>query len=326
MVPVARAEELARDPVPGDRADERPPAPGVEALAERVRPTDLARDRRLPVLPALEVLLPASGLRRGTTAAVDARPGVAGATSMALALAAGASRAGSWVAAVGLGSLGLVAASELGVAFERLALVADPGRERAGWASVVAALVDGFDVVLVAADCRLRAPDTRRLVARVRERGAVLVAVGGELPGERSALRLTVTSSAVGGAGGGVGVPAGPAGDRRGRGPGRGVPRAPGRAVAARPRRHGGGGRAGGRAHPARVPPAVLCRSFTRGAGRVRPCARGAGCRSSPVVPGAGSATPAGERMTERSEVQRHGRPCATTWRFGHRCARRVHR
>ena len=192
---VARAEELARDPVPGDRADERPPAPGVEALAERVRPTDLARDRRLPVLPALDVLLPASGLRRGTTAAVDARPGVAGATSMALALAAGASRAGSWVAAVGLGSLGLVAASELGVAFERLALVADPGRERAGWASVVAALVDGFDVVLVAADGRLRAADTRRLVARVRERGAVLVAVGGELPGERSALRLTVTSS-----------------------------------------------------------------------------------------------------------------------------------
>ncbi len=193
---VARAEELARDPVPGDRADERPLAPGpLEALAERVRPTDLARDRRLPVLPALDALLPASGLRQGTTAAVDARPGVAGATSLALALAAGASRAGSWVAAVGLGSLGLVAASELGVSFERLVVVADPGRERAGWASVVAALVDGFDVVLVAADCRLRAPDTRRLVARVRERGAVLVAVGGELPGERSPLRLTVTSS-----------------------------------------------------------------------------------------------------------------------------------
>ena len=95
----------------------------------------------------------------------------------------------------GSGSLGLVAASELGVSFERLVVVADPGRERAGWASVVAALVDGFDVVLVAADCRLRAPDARRLVARVRERGAVLVAVGGELPGERSPLRLTVTSS-----------------------------------------------------------------------------------------------------------------------------------
>jgi hypothetical protein len=203
---VARAEELARDPVPGDRADERPYAPGrVEALAERVRPTDLARDRRLPVLAAFDGLLPASGLRRGTTIAVDARPGVAGATSLALAVAAGASQAGSWVAAVGLGSLGLVAASELGVAFERLVLVADPGRERAGWASVVAALVDGFDVVLVAAEGRLRPADARRLVARVRERGAVLVAVGGELPGERSALRLTVTSSRWEGLGAGWG-------------------------------------------------------------------------------------------------------------------------
>ena len=203
---VARAEELARDPVPGDRADERPLAPGhIEALAERVRPTDLARDRRLPVLPALDALLPASGLRRGTTAAVDARPGVTGATSLALALAAGASRAGSWVAAVGVGSLGLVAAAELGVSFERLVVVADPGRERAGWASVVAALVDGFDVVLVAADCRLRAAETRRLVARAREREAVLVAVGGELPGERSPLRLTVTSSRWQGLGDGWG-------------------------------------------------------------------------------------------------------------------------
>jgi hypothetical protein len=204
--PVARAEELARDPVTGDRADERPDAPGgVEALAERVRPTDLARDRRLPVLAAFDALLPASGLRRGTTVAVDARPGVAGATSLALAVAAGASQAGSWVAAVGLGSLGLVAASGLGVAFERLVLVADPGRERAGWASVVAALVDGFDVVLVAAEGRLRAADARRLVARVRERGAVLVAVGGELPGEGSALRLTVTSSRWEGLGAGWG-------------------------------------------------------------------------------------------------------------------------
>ena len=115
--------------------------------------------------------------------AVSAAPGVAGTTSLALALAAGASQAGSWVAAVGLGSLGLVAAAELGVALDRLVLVDDPGRDRAGWASVVAALVDGFDVVLVAAgSAGSRPADARRLVARVRERGAVLVAVGGDLP------------------------------------------------------------------------------------------------------------------------------------------------
>jgi hypothetical protein len=182
---VAGAEELARDLGTGD---------GVADLVRRVRPTDLARDRQLPVLPALDGVLPAPGLRQGTTAAVGAAPGVTGATSLALALAAGASQAGSWVAAVGLGSLGLVAASEMGVAFERLVLVADPGRDRDGWAPVVASLVDGFDVVLVAAHA-LRPADARRLVARVRERGAVLVAVGGDLPGQRSPLQLTVTSS-----------------------------------------------------------------------------------------------------------------------------------
>lgn len=184
----------------------------IAGLAERVRPTDLARDRYLPVVPAFDALLPSPGLRRGATVSVGARPGVTGAASLALALAAGASQAGSWVAAVGLGSLGLVAAAELGVALERLVLVADPGRERAGWASVVAALVDGFDVVLVAAGDgaargggRLRTADARRLVARVRERAAVLVTVGGDLPGQRSPLRLTVASSTWQGLGEGWG-------------------------------------------------------------------------------------------------------------------------
>lgn len=210
----------------------------LDTLAERVRPTTLARDQRFPVLPPLEPLLPGAGLRRGSTVAVGVAPGGTGATSLALALAAGASRNGSWVAAVGLGSLGLVAAAELGVALERFVVVADPaapptggsggtgsgghgeagwhggrperagraspnpttarpGGGRAGWPAVVAALVDGFDVVLVAAGrgARLRAADARRLTARVRERGAVLVAVGGDLPGERSPVRLSVTAS-----------------------------------------------------------------------------------------------------------------------------------
>jgi hypothetical protein len=196
---VARAEGLARLRGPGDVAD----------LAERVRPVDLACDRRLPVLSAFDALLPASGLRRGTTVTVGAAPGVAGATSLALALAAGASQGGSWVAVVGLGSLGLVAAAELGVALDRLVLVADPGRDREGWASVVAALVDGFDVVLVVTGRRggggMGVGDARRLVARVRERGSVLIGVGGDLPGQRSPLRLTVTSASWQGLGQGAG-------------------------------------------------------------------------------------------------------------------------
>ena len=211
MVGVARgADAFARDPLIGGR-------PAVPAGVPRVGTADLASEQRLPVLPGLAALLPGGGLRRGVTVAVEAAPGVAGATSLALALAAGASQAGAWVAVVGLGSLGLVAADALGVALERLVLVADPGRDREGWASVVGALVDGFDVVLVpggggsgsggSGGSRLRPADARRLVARVRERGGVLVGVGGDLPGagERSPVRLTVTAARWEGLGAGWG-------------------------------------------------------------------------------------------------------------------------
>jgi hypothetical protein len=179
----------------------------ASTAAARVEPADLARERRLPVLPAFEPLLPGGALRRGVTVAVGAASGVAGATSLALALAAGPSQAGAWVAAVGLSSLGLVAADALGVALERLVLVADPGRDHTGWASVLGALVDGFDLVLVATGpaLRLRPADARRLVARVRERGGILLAVGGDLPGERSPLRLTVTEAHWEGLGAGWG-------------------------------------------------------------------------------------------------------------------------
>ena len=161
----------------------------LEELAERVRPVTLTRDRRLPVLPALEGLLPGSGLRRGAT--VSVRSSVGGATSLALALVAEASRHGSWVAAVGVPSLGLVAADELGVALERLVLVAAP--ERDAWGGVVAALVDGFDlIVLHAGRAGVRTADARRLVARARERGAVLVQLGAGWP-EQADVQLEVT-------------------------------------------------------------------------------------------------------------------------------------
>ena len=158
-------------------------------LAERVRPVTLTREQRLPVLPALDGLVPGGGLRRGAT--VSVRSGVGGATSLAMALAAEASQHGSWVAGVGLPSLGLVAADELGVALERLVLVAAP--ERDTWGGVVAALVDGFDlVVLHAGRTGVRTADARRLVARARERGAVLLQLGPGWP-EGADVQLEVT-------------------------------------------------------------------------------------------------------------------------------------
>ncbi|HEV3354679.1 MAG TPA: hypothetical protein VG076_17250 [Acidimicrobiales bacterium] len=176
-------------------AEERPGAEFPE-LKNLVRPVSLARERTLPVLPALADLLPEGGLRRGSTVAVS------GSTSLALALLAGPSQAGSWCAAVGLPSLGLVAAAEVGVALERFPLVARPGDD---WPAVVAALVDAVDVVLVGLPRHVRSGDARRLVARARDRGAVLVTTGGS-KALAADVRLSVVASAWEGLGEGHGL------------------------------------------------------------------------------------------------------------------------
>jgi hypothetical protein len=164
--------------------------------AELVGPgTTLADERLLPVVPALQPLLGGQGLRRGTTVAVGRS------AALALALVAGASAAGSWVAAVGLPDLGIVAAAETGIALERLALVPTPGAR--SWPTVVAALLDAVDVVLVRPPARLPAAQARRLAARARERGAVLVPLGAW--SEPADLRLAVTASAWHGLGQGHG-------------------------------------------------------------------------------------------------------------------------
>jgi hypothetical protein len=158
----------------------------------------------LPVLGPLERLLP-GGLRRGITVQVDgAREGV-GSTSLALALLAGPSAAGS-SAAVGVPSLGLAAAARYGVDLGRLVLVGSPPPEQ--WGTVVATLLDAFDVVLARppAGGKVRAGDGRRLTARARERGSVLVRLGASSAWPEVAdLALTVTATAWEGLGQGYG-------------------------------------------------------------------------------------------------------------------------
>lgn len=157
----------------------------LREVAGRAKPVALAGERLLPVLGPFEPLLPDAGLRRGSVVGVSG----AVATSLALALLAGPSQSGAWCAAVGLPSLGLVAASELGLALERFPLVgAPPARE---WPTVVGALVDAFDVVLAAPPPHLRAADVRRLTARARERSSVLV-VRGPTWGEGEDMRLSI--------------------------------------------------------------------------------------------------------------------------------------
>jgi hypothetical protein len=156
---------------------------GSALVGPGVPPAD---ERLLPVVPALQPLLPGRGLRRGTTVAVGRS------AALALALVAGASAAGSWVAAVGLPDLGIVAAAETGIALERLALVPAPGAR--AWPTVVAAFLDAVDVVLVRSPAGLPAGQARRLAARARERGAVLVPLGAW--SEPADLRLAVAASA----------------------------------------------------------------------------------------------------------------------------------
>lgn len=139
-------------------------------VVERASRLTGAETRLLPVLEALEAVLPEGGLRRGTTLGV----GGIGATSLGLALVAHASR-DAWACAVGLPSLGLVWASEIGVALDRLVVVPDPGRQ---WLPVLAAVADAFDIV-VTRPARVAARDARKLSARVREQRSVLVCVSG---------------------------------------------------------------------------------------------------------------------------------------------------
>jgi hypothetical protein len=154
----------------------------LRAVATRAQPFVAAGDRRLPVAGLIGELLPAGGVQRGSTVAVSGSPG-SGSTTVALALAAAATSAGEWAAVVDpagpswRGCLGARAAVEAGVELERLAVVRRaPGNDV--WAAVVAALLDGVTLVVAAVPPRLRLGDARRLVARARERGAVLVAFG----------------------------------------------------------------------------------------------------------------------------------------------------
>ncbi|MDA3647417.1 hypothetical protein LZ318_36255 [Saccharopolyspora indica] len=125
--------------------------------------------RVLPTRAELAAVLPWPGLRRGSTVAVH------GSVSLLFALLAEATASGSWAAVVGLAGISLVAAAETGVELARLAVVPRPGGDPVG---VVAALLDGVDLVVVGGARRIADSDARRLSARARNRGSVLLPFG----------------------------------------------------------------------------------------------------------------------------------------------------
>ena len=160
------SEEPYDDPArEQERARTREP---LQVVADRSRPITLARDQTLPLVEPLATMFPEGRLRRGITVAVRGP----GSTTLAFALAASASAAGSWVAIVGVADINLATAAEVGVALERVAVIQPP---TAQWSATIAAVVGAFDIVVLAPCHRVSAGDARRLMARARERGSVLI-------------------------------------------------------------------------------------------------------------------------------------------------------
>jgi len=148
----------------------------LRAAATRAAPAVLAGERLLAVAGPIGHLLPAGGVRRGSTVALDGPPG-AGSTTVAFLLAAATTSVGEWAAVVDPdGTLGARAAAQTGVALERCAVVRHVSPDR--WPMVVGALLDGVSLVAAVVPPSLRSGDARRLAARARERATVLVALG----------------------------------------------------------------------------------------------------------------------------------------------------
>lgn len=145
----------------------------LPALPGIVRASDLDLHRGRPAVPVVDELrrfLPGGGLRRGSTVGVQG-------TALLLRLLAAATAAGSWAALIGLPDLGYVAATELGVDLDRVAVIDHPDDQAV---AVAAACMDGMDLVVLAPGPHavVTPAMARRLTRRVRERGAVLIAAG----------------------------------------------------------------------------------------------------------------------------------------------------
>jgi hypothetical protein len=160
--------ELAVDQAVPDR---------LVALAERMAPLALARERTLPVAAAFGELFVERGLVRGRSFACSGPA----ATSLALALAAPAVASGSWLATIDVPTIGLDAASEFGVALERVVAVCtgdQPDQQAVRWPDVVAAAADGFDLLITRIPVGVSPSAVRKVATRVRQRDVVMLVLG----------------------------------------------------------------------------------------------------------------------------------------------------
>ncbi len=126
----------------------------------------------LPVAKALQPIIPDGVLVRGRTVLCSGDA----AMSTALLMASAPTQAGSWLAVVGVSDFGLVSACEQGVALQRTVLVT-PTSNKKDWTSTVAAVADGFDVVMLEVPREVSESDARRIQTRIQARRNVLVLV-----------------------------------------------------------------------------------------------------------------------------------------------------
>ena len=126
----------------------------------------------LPVAKALQPIIPDGVLVRGRTVLCSGDA----AMSTALLMASAPTQAGSWLAVVGVSDFGLVSACEQGVALQRTVLVT-PTSNKKDWTSTVAAVADGFDVMMLEVPREVSESDARRIQTRIQARRNVLVLV-----------------------------------------------------------------------------------------------------------------------------------------------------
>ena len=115
--------------------------------------------------PAFSGLL---ALQTGTTYGVDS-------ASLAMLLMAGPSGDGAWCGVVGSAEFGIEAAAAAGVELSRTILVPDPGDQ---WLDVTSALIDVLTVVVAKPPALVSEGAASRISARLRQRGAMLIAWG----------------------------------------------------------------------------------------------------------------------------------------------------
>lgn len=163
---------LARDP-----RDRHEDGASAEAAAA---PSAVPPELLLPLPPGLAPLLPSGALRRGTAVQVERS------TSLLLALAAAAAQDQTWCALMALPDVGLAAAAEAGLDLSRTVVVPRPGPDAP---AVLAALIDGFDVVVLGRSPALTDGERRGIATRLRTREAVLL-VGDAWPGAQAVLKV----------------------------------------------------------------------------------------------------------------------------------------